>query len=166
MTRNRDYFRGNAYIADAIREETFLDFEHLDTIPKIIHYCWFGNREKSELIQKCMDSWKKYAPDFEIMEWNESNCDIHTNRYVEEAYEKKQYAFVSDYFRLKALYDHGGVYMDTDMELHQPLESFLMRNRSLPLKRLSSFTPVFWVPKKTAGSLANCAARMKKTLSI
>lgn len=123
--RNRDYFRGNAYIADAIREETFLDFEHLDTIPKIIHYCWFGNGEKSELIQKCMDSWKKYAPDFEIIEWNESNCDIHINEYVEEAYSKKQYAFVADYFRMKALNEYGGVYMDTDIELLQPLEKYL-----------------------------------------
>ena len=123
--RNRDYFRGNACIADAVRKGEFLDFEHMDVIPKIIHYCWFGGGEKSELIQKCMDSWKKYAPDFEIIEWNESNCDIHANRYVEEAYEKKQYAFVSDYFRLKALYDFGGVYMDTDTELHRMLEDFL-----------------------------------------
>ena len=136
--RNRDYFRGNAYIADAIREERFLDFEHLDTIPKIIHYCWFGNGEKSELIQKCMDSWKKYAPDFEIMEWNESNCDIHTNRYVEEAYEKKKYAFVSDYFRLKALYDFGGVYMDTDTELHRMLEDYLYEKAFFAFE-----TPVF-----------------------
>ena len=136
--RNRDYFRGNAYIADAIREETFLDFEHLDTIPKIIHYCWFGNGEKSELIQKCMDSWKKYAPDFEIMEWNESNCDIHTNRYVEEAYEKKKYAFVSDYLRLKALYDFGGVYMDTDTELHRMLEDYLYEKAFFAFE-----TPVF-----------------------
>ena len=148
--RNRDYFRGNAYIADAIREETFLDFEHLDTIPKIIHYCWFGNREKSELIQKCMDSWKKYAPDFEIMEWNESNCDIHTNRYVEEAYEKKQYAFVSDYFRLKALYDHGGVYMDTDMELHQPLESFLYA------KAFFAFETPLFIHAGILGAEKNC----------
>ena len=123
--RNRDYFRGNACIADAVRKGEFLDFEHMDVIPKIIHYCWFGGGEKSELIQKCMDSWKKYAPDFAIIEWNESNCDIHANRYVEEAYEKKQYAFVSDYFRLKALYDFGGVYMDTDTELHRMLEDFL-----------------------------------------
>lgn len=148
--RNRDYFRGNAYIADAIREETFLDFEHLDTIPKIIHYCWFGNGEKSELIQKCMDSWKKYAPDFEIMEWNESNCDIHTNRYVEEAYEKKQYAFVSDYFRLKALYDHGGVYMDTDMELHQPLESFLYA------KAFFAFETPLFIHAGILGAEKNC----------
>ena len=136
--RNRDYFRENAYITDAIREETFLDFEHLDTIPKIIHYCWFGNGEKSELIQKCMDSWKKYAPDFEIMEWNESNCNIHTNRYVEEAYEKKQYAFVSDYFRLQALYDFGGVYMDTDTELHRMLEDYLYEKAFFAFE-----TPVF-----------------------
>lgn len=148
--RNRDYFRENAYITDAIREETFLDFEHLDTIPKIIHCCWFGNGEKSELIQKCMDSWKKYAPDFEIMEWNESNCNIHTNRYVEEAYEKKQYAFVSDYFRLKALYDHGGVYMDTDMELHQPLESFLYA------KAFFAFETPLFIHAGILGAEKNC----------
>ena len=123
--QNRAYFEGNAYIAEAIRKKRFLDFEHLDIIPKIIHYCWFGNGEKSELIQKCMDSWKKYAPDFEIIEWNESNCDIHINEYVEEAYSKKQYAFVADYFRMKALNEYGGVYMDTDIELLQPLEKYL-----------------------------------------
>lgn len=126
--RNRDYFRGNTYIAEAIRKGEFLDFEHLDVIPKIIHYCWFGNGEKSELIQRCMDSWKKYAPDFEIMEWNESNCDIRANPYVAEAYEKKQYAFVADYFRLKALCEYGGIYMDTDVELLQPLEPQLYCN--------------------------------------
>ena len=123
--QNRAYFEGNAYIAEAIRKKRFLDFEHLDIIPKIIHYCWFGNGEKSELIQKCMDSWKKYAPDFEIIEWNESNCDIHVNEYVEEAYSKKQYAFVADYFRMKALNEYGGVYMDTDIELLQPLEKYM-----------------------------------------
>lgn len=148
--RNRDYFRGNAYIADAIREETFLDFEHLDMIPKIIHYCWFGNGEKSELIQKCMDSWTKYAPDFEIMEWNESNCDVQENPYVAEAYEKKQYAFVSDYFRLKALYDHGGVYMDTDMELHQPLESFLFE------KAFFAFETPLFIHAGILGAEKNC----------
>lgn len=123
--QNRAYFEGNAYIAEAIRKKQFLDFDHLDIIPKIIHYCWFGNGEKSELIQKCMDSWKKYAPDFEIIEWNESNCDIHINEYVEEAYSKNQYAFVADYFRMKALNEYGGVYMDTDIELLQPLEKYL-----------------------------------------
>ena len=123
--RNREYFLGNTYIAEAIRKGEFLDFEHLETIPRIIHYCWFGNGEKSEIIQKCINSWRRFAPDFEIMVWDESNCDIQANRYVAEAYEKKQYAFVSDYFRLKALYDHGGVSMDTDMELYQPLEDFL-----------------------------------------
>ena len=123
--RNRSCFRGNAYIADAVRKGEFLDFEHLDMIPKIIHYCWFGGGEKSELIRKCMDSWKTHAPDFTLMEWNESNCDIHTNRYVEAAYEKKQYAFVADYFRLKALCEYGGVGMDTDVELRQPLETYL-----------------------------------------
>lgn len=85
-----------------------------------------------------MDSWKKYAPDFEIIEWNETNCDIQANRYVADAYKKGQYAFVSDYFRLKALYDYGGVYMDTDMELHQSLDSCLY------VKAFFAFeTPIF-----------------------
>lgn len=136
--RNREYFRGNACIADAVRKGELLDFEHMDVIPKIIHYCWFGGGKKSELIQKCMDSWKKYAPDFAIIEWNESNCDIHANRYVEEAYEKKKYAFVSDYFRLKALYDFGGVYMDTDTELHRMLEDYLYEKAFFAFE-----TPVF-----------------------
>lgn len=123
--RNRAYFEGNADIAEAIRERKFLDFGHLEEIPRVIHYCWFGGGEKSELVRKCMDSWRQYAPDFEIIEWNETNCDVHVNAYTSEAYEKKQYAFVADYFRLKALHEYGGVYLDTDVELHQPLEKYL-----------------------------------------
>ena len=69
----------------------------------------------------CIESWKKYAPDFEIIEWNEDNCDINENKYVEKAYEDKKWAFVSDYFRLKVLYEMGGVYLDTDMELMKTL---------------------------------------------
>lgn len=93
---------------------------------------------------------EEVRPDFEIMEWNESNCDIHTNRYVEEAYEKRQYAFVSDYFRLKALYDHGGVYMDTDMELHQPLESFLYT------KAFFAFETPLFIHAGILGAEKNC----------
>lgn len=94
-------------------------------IPKIIHYCWFGRSEKSEVIMKCIDSWKKYLPDYEIIEWNEETFDINCNKYVKEAYESKKYAFVSDYVRIYALYNMGGIYLDTDTEVFKSLDDFL-----------------------------------------
>lgn len=94
-------------------------------IPKIIHYCWFGKGEKDELMQKCIDSWKKFCPGYEIVEWNESNFDVNYNRYTAEAYREKKFAFVSDVARLYALYEMGGVYFDTDVELIAPIDSLL-----------------------------------------
>ncbi len=94
-------------------------------IPKIIHYCWFGGNPKSELIIRCIDSWKKFLPDYEIREWNEETFDVHCNTYVEQAYEAKKWAFVSDYARLYALYHYGGVYLDTDVEVLKDLSCFL-----------------------------------------
>ena len=95
------------------------------SIPKIIHYCWFGGGPISAESQKCMESWKKYCPDYKIMAWNEQNFDISTNRYVQQAYEAKKYAFVSDYVRLAVLYEYGGIYLDTDVELVRPLDELL-----------------------------------------
>lgn len=97
-------------------------------IPKKIHYCWFGHGKKPKLADKCIESWRKYCPDYELIEWNESNFTINCNRYVQEAYEKKKYAFVTDYVRLHALYYHGGIYMDTDVEVVKPLNVFLQHN--------------------------------------
>ena len=94
-------------------------------IPKVIHYCWFGRGEKSNLIKKCIKSWHKYCPDYEIIEWNEDNFDINCNTFVRQAYECKKWAFVSDYVRLYALYNYGGVYMDTDVEVIKPIDKFL-----------------------------------------
>lgn len=94
-------------------------------IPKIIHYCWFGRGKKSDLILKCIESWKKYCPDYEIKEWNEDNFDINCCQYVKEAYEHKKWAFVSDYARLYVLYNYGGVYLDTDTELIKNIDSLL-----------------------------------------
>jgi len=94
-------------------------------IPKVIHYCWFGHGEKSRLIKKCIKSWKKYCPDYEIVEWNEDNFDINCNRFVREAYECKKWAFVSDYVRLWVLYNFGGVYFDTDQEVIASIDKFL-----------------------------------------
>lgn len=93
-------------------------------IPKVIHYCWFGGNEKSDFIKKCMDSWKKYCPNYQIIEWNEKNFDISSNIYVKEAYENKKWAFVSDYVRLYALAKNGGFYLDTDVELVKSLDAF------------------------------------------
>lgn len=86
-------------------------------IPKIIHYCWFGGKEKPELVKKCINSWMKYFPDFEIKEWNENNFDINCNTYVQQAYTAKKYAFVADYVRFWALEREGGLYFDTDVEV-------------------------------------------------
>ena len=96
------------------------------SIPKIIHYCWFGGKPKPELAQKCIQSWKKLCPDYEILEWNESNFDISAAPlYVRQAHEAGRWAFVTDYVRLKALTEQGGIYMDTDVEVIKPLDPYL-----------------------------------------
>lgn len=94
-------------------------------IPKKIHYCWFGGGKKDELAEHCLASWKKNHPDFEIVEWNEENAPLEDNAYVREAFEQKKWAFVSDYVRSKVMYEHGGIYMDTDMEMKLPLDEFM-----------------------------------------
>lgn len=94
-------------------------------IPKIIHYCWFGRNPLPPLAVKCIESWKKYCPDYEIKEWNENNFDLNSYPYVREAYDKRRFAFVTDVVRLYALYHEGGIYMDTDVEVLKPLDAFL-----------------------------------------
>lgn len=86
-------------------------------IPKKIHYCWFGRGEKPELAKRCIASWKKYFPDFEIREWNEDNCDYLSIPFMAEAYQAKKYAFVSDVMRLMIVEKYGGIYFDTDVEV-------------------------------------------------
>lgn len=98
--------------------------EH-NVIPKVIHYIWFGGKPLGEKEQACISSWKKYCPDYEIRRWDESNFDPSINEYCKEAYEAKKWAFVSDYVRLWVLVNHGGIYMDTDVEVVKPLDSFL-----------------------------------------
>lgn len=94
-------------------------------IPKIIHYCWFGGNPLPELAQKCIESWKKNCPDYEIRRWDESNFDLNYNDYVREAYEAGKWAFVTDVVRLYALVNYGGIYMDTDVEVLKPLDDLL-----------------------------------------
>ena len=97
----------------------------VNQIPKVIHYCWFGGNPLPELAEKCIASWKKYCPDYEIVEWNESNYDINACAYTREAYQAQKWAFVSDYARFDILYHYGGVYFDTDVELLRPLDDIL-----------------------------------------
>lgn len=94
-------------------------------IPKKIHYCWFGGNPKPKLAQKCIASWKKYCPDYEIIEWNEDNFDIHRNGYTQMCYEQKKYAFLSDYVRLVVVAEQGGIYFDTDVEVIKPIDALL-----------------------------------------
>lgn len=94
-------------------------------IPKKIHYCWFGKGEKSEQIQACIASWRRFCPDYEIIEWNEENFDLDCIPYVAYAYKNKSYAHLTDYARLKIVYENGGIYLDTDVELIASLDRFL-----------------------------------------
>jgi hypothetical protein len=94
-------------------------------IPKIIHYCWFGRGKKPRLSQKCIESWKKHCPDYEIIEWNEDNFDVNMNPYTQKCYNEKKYVFLSDYVRLWVIKHHGGIYLYTDVETIKSFDPLL-----------------------------------------
>ena len=94
-------------------------------IPKILHYCWFGKTDLPENVKDCINSWKKYCPDYEIMCWNETNYDYSKHQFTREAYEQGKWAYVSDVARLEVVYEHGGIYLDTDVELIKTLDPLL-----------------------------------------
>lgn len=96
-------------------------------IPKLIHYCWFGSNPLPELGKKCIASWRQFFPDYEIKEWNESNYDVNKIPYTREAYAAKKYAFVSDYARFEILYNEGGLYFDTDVEVIKDMTDIIER---------------------------------------
>ena len=96
-------------------------------IPKVIHYCWFGHNPLPSLAEQCIASWRKFLPDYEIKEWNEDNFDVNMVQYTREAYAERKYAFVSDYARFWILYNHGGLYFDTDVEIIKPLDKVIER---------------------------------------
>ena len=107
-------------------------------IPKKIHYVWLGKGEKSERAKHCLETWKKFLPDYEIKEWNEDNFDINYNNWTKHSYENKKYAFTSDVVRLYALYNEGGIYMDTDVEVYKPLDEFLNEENQMELNNCLS----------------------------
>jgi len=114
-------------------------------IPKIIHYCWFGRNPKPKLAERCIASWKKYCPDYEIVMWNESNFDVNCCDYVREAFEKQKWAFVSDYARFWILYHYGGLYFDTDVEIIKPLDDLISKG---------AFMACEAVPRNVPGQIA------------
>ena len=117
-------------------------------IPKIIHYVWVGGNPKPQNIQCCMKTWTRHLQDYQIIEWNEDNFDIHENKYVEQAYQAKKWAFVSDYIRAKAVYEMGGIYMDTDVLVLDDLHD-LLNNRAFVgfENKENPFTAVFGAEK-------------------
>ena len=94
-------------------------------IPKIIHYCWVGGNPKPQSVLYCIESWKRCCPDYEIREWNETNYDFTKNEYMRQAYEAKKWGFVPDYARLDIVYEHGGIYLDTDVEMVRSFDDLL-----------------------------------------
>lgn len=94
-------------------------------IPKIIHYCWFGGAKLPELAQKCIASWEKFCPDYEICRWDESNYDVNKCKYMAEAYKEHKWGFVPDYARFEIIYEYGGFYLDTDVEIIKPFDELL-----------------------------------------
>lgn len=107
-------------------------------IPKKIHYCWFGENPLTDSVKKCIESWKKYCPDYEIIEWNEKNYDLNKNEYTKYTYKNKKYAFLTDYVRLDIIYNEGGIYLDTDVELLKPLDDLLDCNGYIGMEQIGT----------------------------
>lgn len=122
-------------------------------IPKKIHYCWFGRNPKPKMVHKCIASWKKYCPDYEIIEWNEDNFDVNQNGYTRMCYAQKKYAFLSDYVRLLVVAAHGGVYFDTDVELIRPIDHLMKHDAFFCFE-----TPEYVASGLGFGSVANGTA--------
>lgn len=120
---------------------------------KYIHYCWFGGKPLPKLAKKCIKSWKKYLPDFKIIEWNENNVDLEECPFVKEAYDNKKWAFVADYVRTKALYEMGGIYFDTDMEITKNIDELLNNITFLGIEDSGKIAVGVWYEKKAKAFL-------------
>ena len=116
------------------------------SIPKKIHYCWFGGASEGKQMERCLQSWQRACPNYEIIRWDEKNSPLQDNEYVKQAYQAQKWAFVSDYVRVKVLSSQGGIYLDTDVELLKSLDSFLDCNAFLG----------FESPERVATCLMGC----------
>ena len=117
-------------------------------IPKTIHYVWVGKKKKSKDIERCIGTWKKHLPDYKFVEWNEERFDINSNKYVKEAYKQKKWAFVSDYIRMYAIYNFGGIYFDTDILVLDNLDELLYNKAFIGYESNQyPFTAVFGAEK-------------------
>lgn len=124
-------------------------------IPKRIHYCWFGNNKKSRVIKKCINSWNYHLGEYEIIEWNENNIDI-THPFVKKAIKERQWAFLSDYIRLLVVYNHGGVYLDTDMYLLKSLDNLLNQKLFFGAERNEYISAGIFGAKENNGFIKSC----------
>jgi hypothetical protein len=122
-------------------------------IPKVIHYCWFGHKKLPILEEKCFLSWKKHLPDYEIIRWDESNININENFYIKEAYDLKKYAFVSDYIRFKILFEYGGIYIDTDVEVLRSLDILLLNEAFMGFECIDKIGPGLIIGAKKNNNL-------------
>jgi mannosyltransferase OCH1-like enzyme len=111
-----------------------------EQIPRIIHYCWFGGKPLPSLVKKCLKSWEKFLPDYKIIRWDEDSFDVNSHPFTKEAYEMKKWAFITDYVRLYVLHEVGGVYLDSDVEIIKPIDTFLAHSA------FTSFESPFLVP--------------------
>ena len=107
-------------------------------LPKKIHYCWFGGSELPSSVKHCIDSWRQMCPDYEIIRCDESNFDVYSHPFMKAAYESKSWAFVSDYARLKVVYENGGIYLDTDVELIKKLDGLLQEKCYFGLQQMEN----------------------------
>ena len=120
---------------------------------KYIHYCWFGTKPFPKLGKKCLASWKKYLPDFEIIKWSEENVDLNECPFIKEAYENGKWAFVSDYVRTKVLKEYGGIYFDTDMEVLKYIDELLKNDTFLGIEDTGFVAVGVWYEKEKNGLL-------------
>ncbi len=124
-------------------------------IPKIIHFCWFGHGQMDDKMKHCFSTWEKYCPDFKIMKWDEETFDLDSCTYAKQAYERKRWAFVTDYVRFKALQQYGGFYMDTDMELLKPLDDLLDNKTVFSFKQKVPGMKQFGITSGIIGTVPN-----------
>lgn len=131
-------------------------------IPKILHYVWMGGGKKNELIERCVASWHKFCPDYEIIEWNEQNFDVNSNPLIVKALEQKNWAFAADIIRLKVIHEYGGIYVDTDAEILKPLDDLLYDELFIGYENTLWLNPATFGAVKGHPFLARCLERYEE----